>query len=183
MLITHQTKYNSWSDAEIHKLIDASNIHKNVVINWDEVASHFPNRTTQQCKSFYNNRIKPLENTTDVYNYYLFMISTQMQKPRTHQQNVKKLFCECGTADMYIHIANLLVDNSEFRFNYKFLSIMKQIIEIHCLLREDLTVAFSIQKYIEFGEYTLSKDLYDIMIGRMNSFDITTCIQKIEARL
>ncbi|CAL6094018.1 Myb-like_DNA-binding domain-containing protein [Hexamita inflata] len=177
-------EYVSWSDAEIRKLIDASNLHKDGVINWAGVASHFHNRSPQQCKSFYNNRIRALEVKTDktANDYYLFMISTQMQKPETPQQNVKKLFCECGTADMYIHIANLLADNPEFQYNPKFLGVMKEVIEVHGQLRGYLTAAFSKQKYLEVGDYVLSKELYELMARRMASFDAATVMQKIQAK-
>ncbi|CAL6015546.1 Myb-like_DNA-binding domain-containing protein [Hexamita inflata] len=137
-------KYATWSDAEIRKLIDATNIHKDKTIDWIGVASHFPGRTSQQCKSFYNNRVKPLETNSMVNDFYLFMISTQMQKPRTPIQNVKKLFCECGTADMFIYIANLLVD-VEFKFNYQF---MGAIVEVQLWEVELLFLVYYVSNYI-----------------------------------
>ncbi|CAL6076071.1 Myb-like_DNA-binding domain-containing protein [Hexamita inflata] len=185
MLENHQQKNMTWSNAEIQKLIDASNVHKNKTIDWIGVASHFPNRTPQQCKSFYNNRIRTIEVKTDrnIYDYYLFMISIQMQKPKTYQQNLKKLICDCRIADMYILIANLIVENRNFMYNQKFMGIMLQIIEIHSLLNENLTVAFSYQKFIEYGEYILSKEMFEIMSMRMSSFDVAMVKQKIQLKL
>ncbi|CAL6076073.1 Myb-like_DNA-binding domain-containing protein [Hexamita inflata] len=178
-------KYATWSDTEIRKLIDATNIHKDKTIDWIGVASHFPGRTSQQCKSFYNNRVKPLETKTDsmVNDFYLFMISTQMQKPRTPSQNVKKLFCECGTADMFIYIVNLLGDNLEFKFNYQFMGAIVEVIEIHLLVSEYLKTEFAQNNYVEIGEYVMSKEMYEIMVMRMASFDATAVLQKIQDKV
>ncbi|CAL6035081.1 Myb-like_DNA-binding domain-containing protein [Hexamita inflata] len=180
MFLNH--KYATWSDAEIRKLIDATNIHKDKTIDWIGVASHFPGRTPQQCKSFYNNRVKPLKMKTNsmVNDYYLFMISTQMQKPRTPTQNAKKLFCECGTADMFIYIVNLLADNIEFKFNAQFMGVIVEIIEIYQLVSEYLKTEFIQKNYVEVGEYVVSKEMYEIMALRMASFDATAVIQKIQ---
>ncbi|CAL6076075.1 Hypothetical_protein [Hexamita inflata] len=145
----------------------------------------FPGRTSQQCKSFYNNRVKPLETKTDsmVNDFYLFMISTQMQKPRTPSQNVKKLFCECGTADMFIYIVNLLGDNLEFKFNYQFMGAIVEVIEIHLLVSEYLKTEFAQNNYVEIGEYVMSKEMYEIMVMRMASFDATAVLQKIQDKV
>ncbi|CAL6061986.1 Myb-like_DNA-binding domain-containing protein [Hexamita inflata] len=54
--------YQNWSEAEIDRLIDVverSQNYETGKINWTSVQLLFPERTLQQCKSFYCNQIKP----------------------------------------------------------------------------------------------------------------------------
>ncbi|CAL6088508.1 Myb-like_DNA-binding domain-containing protein [Hexamita inflata] len=57
-----QRLYQYWNENEIDRLIDAverSQNHQTMKINWASVQQLFPDRTLQQCKSFYCNQIKP----------------------------------------------------------------------------------------------------------------------------
>ncbi|CAL6116448.1 Myb-like_DNA-binding domain-containing protein [Hexamita inflata] len=58
----HDKIYQYWSESEINRLIDAVDASFNSKSNktdWQNVIQLFPDRTLQQCKSFYCNQIKP----------------------------------------------------------------------------------------------------------------------------
>lgn len=61
MIVPKKTMgYNRWDEEEKCKLITIIReyIDNNKKIDWQAVQSHFPNRTMQQCKSIYFNKLK-----------------------------------------------------------------------------------------------------------------------------
>ncbi|CAL5985746.1 Myb-like_DNA-binding domain-containing protein [Hexamita inflata] len=57
--------YRQWSEQEINQIIYHSKQFNNSSIDWTIISSHIKGRTNQQCKSFYNNRIRKFQFETD----------------------------------------------------------------------------------------------------------------------
>ncbi|CAL6045721.1 Myb-like_DNA-binding domain-containing protein [Hexamita inflata] len=57
--------YRQWSEQEINQIIYHSKQFNDQSIDWTIISSHIKGRTNQQCKSFYNNRIRKFQFETD----------------------------------------------------------------------------------------------------------------------
>ncbi|CAL6090159.1 Myb-like_DNA-binding domain-containing protein [Hexamita inflata] len=57
--------YRQWSEQEINQIIYHSKQFNDQAIDWTIISSHIKGRTNQQCKSFYNNRIRKFQFETD----------------------------------------------------------------------------------------------------------------------
>ncbi|CAL6007767.1 SANT/Myb_domain [Hexamita inflata] len=52
-----QKKYHGWTEGERTYILSAAR-RSGPKINWIHIQKNLPHRTVQQCKSFYNNRVK-----------------------------------------------------------------------------------------------------------------------------
>ncbi|CAL6009924.1 Myb-like_DNA-binding domain-containing protein [Hexamita inflata] len=152
------TGYTLWTDDDIHKLTNLVDQYTVDKINWQRIALHFPTRTLQQCKSFYNNKIKqfvfelkdgvPLPNHDFVHYCYVYYITKYKSKDEDLNDRVKRIVAESCWEDIFPTMTFLL-KNVDFKYNKKLLRGTKEFILYHKAQEEKINDLFKRSKRIK----------------------------------
>ncbi|CAL6042641.1 Myb-like_DNA-binding domain-containing protein [Hexamita inflata] len=138
-LVYFQTKqYAKWNKDETQKMIQLTSQFKNTQINWNSVSTHFENRTVQQCKSFYNNKIRIfsfqslLSQNQNIENLAKKAVVYIVSVKRNIELISPKHLCIAHiVAIIKEHIAKAFNGDSLFQFDLNILKLIQSIILVY----------------------------------------------------
>lgn len=134
-----KTVYKNWSDREILKLIDVVSVcRRNQRVNWEMVKSHFADRTVQQCKSFYLNRVKPfviikgqpVEKSTLRRLYLAHVGGTEEPENESPTDRSVRILMQSCYLDIYANVIRMLGGDYS-GLNSDLLFAFKKFVEFH----------------------------------------------------
>ncbi|CAL5999000.1 Myb-like_DNA-binding domain-containing protein [Hexamita inflata] len=168
--------YRKWTSEETSKIITLVNQYNGCVIHWDKIASQFIGRTPQQCKSYYNDKIKKhslsklilkyngIENVAQRAIQYLLSANVK-------EENMAKQFCILDLFNLIQeHVRSAQENNSNYEFNVNVLKFIQSVIQIY---------KYSLMEHIQSSQ-AHSIDQLNQFINFMNSFDYDKLLQTIK---
>ncbi|CAL6014902.1 Myb-like_DNA-binding domain-containing protein [Hexamita inflata] len=170
--------YRKWTSEEISKIITQVNQYNGCVINWDKIASQFIGRTAQQCKSYYNDKIKKhsLSKLIQKYNGIENVAQRAIQfllSANVKEENMAKQFCILNLFNLIQeHVRNAQENNSNYEFNVNVLKLIQSVIQIY---KQDFvdqvhsSQALLIDQLNQFINFMNSFD-YDELLLTINEF-------------
>ncbi|CAL6014952.1 Myb-like_DNA-binding domain-containing protein [Hexamita inflata] len=165
-----QSRY--WTIDEITKIIELTNQYSGSVIRWDKISSQFKARTTQQCKSFFSNKVKPytlqkLVLDTDIgIRALCYFVSEK-------DDNLAKHLCLLNVFNQsQEHIRNI---DQKYFFDVNVLRLIRSIIITYIQNKYILTRNES----VILGGTQLNYDQISQIVNFMNSFNYEELLQKV----
>ncbi|CAL6082158.1 Myb-like_DNA-binding domain-containing protein [Hexamita inflata] len=162
--------YKNWTEEEIAKLVQTKEYFSGGPIDWKQIAKCFPDRTAQQCKSFYRNRVKQFvfkeENgqvkaDTDFVQYCYFQNLTGFVKlNETPDEKVKRVVAQCCYEDSLTN-AVIVQTDVNLKWNQKLLVGMKMVYEFHTKIQAEIDNALVGQEEVEFKGHIIQKDKWE----------------------
>ncbi|CAL6020189.1 Myb-like_DNA-binding domain-containing protein [Hexamita inflata] len=184
MTTQEHKQYRKWSDEEILKIFYLSKQCKAKVINWDKVSSHLEGRTAQQCKSFYNNRIREyeLENLikqTNIHELGVKGVEYLLLSTNKQEDPVRQIFFDNLTTEIIMNIQMALTGNQMFRYDNNILKLVREIISVYNQNKIKMKNQINQQGFAKYETHTVSKDQFEQLIKMMDNFDCDNLFLKI----
>ncbi|CAL6112639.1 Myb-like_DNA-binding domain-containing protein [Hexamita inflata] len=182
----------TWSDNDIKRLIDIVESQTDYTINkvnWINVQRYFQDRTAQQCKSFYCNKIRPFIFTQNglrksdvkfVHRCYFYLVQRPLSEPNEQlEQKVGRILAEQCWNDML----NAYVNQGEFKPSKKLLQGALCMVKYHFKHELEITNAIKMNgKYEKYG-YTVTKDKWNEFQALSEKHNAKQLMQFIETQL
>ncbi|CAL6014956.1 Myb-like_DNA-binding domain-containing protein [Hexamita inflata] len=165
-------QFRFWTIDEITLMIELTNQYTGLQISWNRISQHFKTRSSQQCKSYFNNRMKQFTLQKLILDKN---IGAQSLLVSEKDNNITKHICllsifnQCQT-----HIQNI---DKKFFFDLNILKLIRSVILAYIENNID-TFAFK-NKTILLSENTLNPDQIIQIANFMNSFDYNELLKKI----
>ncbi|CAL6017304.1 Myb-like_DNA-binding domain-containing protein [Hexamita inflata] len=190
MIQSKRENYKNWSEDEISQLIQVARIYRTDKVDWAKVQKHFPERSCQQLKSFYNNRIKQYvfkeENGVPqakipivLYGYYQ-MITNYIPENETLEEKVKRVFIHTCWEDVLANVVFAMSESENFDFHKKLLVAMREGIKIHWHEKPILEEAFKNNaNQIRKHGFDITKEQWDKFQARLNAIELDLLMERI----
>ncbi|CAL6012353.1 Myb-like_DNA-binding domain-containing protein [Hexamita inflata] len=183
--------YLAWSDADISRLIDiveSQTDYERNKVNWIKVQTYFQERTVQQCKSFYCNKIRPFIFQPDglrkidvkfVHMCYFYFIQRPVPDPDEQlDQKISRILAEQCWSDMLGSFYN-----KECVVSKKLLQGVQCMLTYHFQMEQEIVAALKTQgKYSKLG-YTVTKDKWNEFIALTEKHNINQMLQFVNTEL
>ncbi|CAL5979893.1 Myb-like_DNA-binding domain-containing protein [Hexamita inflata] len=183
----------TWCDEDIRRLIDIVESQTDYTVNkvnWINVQCYFPDRTIQQRKSFYCNKIRPFIFTqnglrrTDVkfvHKCYFYLIQRPLPEPNEQlEQKVSRILAEQCWNDMFNTFTN---PNYEFQPSKKLLQGAECMLTYHFQHELEITKALKGNgKYEKYG-YVVTKDKWNELQAMAEKYNAKLLLQFVETQL
>ncbi|CAL5977267.1 Myb-like_DNA-binding domain-containing protein [Hexamita inflata] len=167
-----RVSYNPWSDEDIrllHEVVGANRVSTRV--NWVEVQRVFPNRTLQQCKSFYTNKMKQFvfeivngvpEPNSDFIEYcYVYYICRYRSNKETLEERVRRIVAECCWEDAFPTAVLLVKKQTNFNYNKKLMVGTREFLKFHTEHKLRIDAEFANKKEIVLKNLPVTKEQWD----------------------
>ncbi|CAL6017230.1 Myb-like_DNA-binding domain-containing protein [Hexamita inflata] len=180
-------QYTKWSKDDIMKIIKLTGEYKNTLINWNEIATYFKNRTPQQCKSFHNNKIRQFgfqqllsQNLT---------INNLAKKAMVYIVSAKKVIDLISPKHLCVinifnivkeHIAKAFDGDISFQFDLNILKLIQSIIIIYKTNINTFIKRVSQFGCVKFEDSVLTTDQVAQLVNFMDSFDYNALLEIVE---
>ncbi|CAL6040119.1 Myb-like_DNA-binding domain-containing protein [Hexamita inflata] len=170
--------YQSWPDEDIHKLLDVTEKYLYDKIDWIKVASEFPTRTLQQCKSFYNNKVRKFifDNNTvlnkeqqELVQYcYAYYITHYKPRVETVDDRVKRLLAEACWQDIFPTLILLMKNEHNYKYNKKLLVGASAFMKYHIHHSVLIDKMFTTQDKITIQGIAIRKEQWQYFCKQLN---------------
>ncbi|CAL5998958.1 SANT/Myb_domain [Hexamita inflata] len=167
-------QFRFWTIDEITLMIELTNQYNGSVIRWNKISQQFKTRSSQQCKSYFNNRMKQftLQKVIQEKNIgaqALYYLVSEKDNNISKHICLLSIFNQCQT-----HIQNI---DKKFFFDLNILKLIRSVILAYIDNNID-TFAFK-NKSILLSENILNPDQIIQIVNFMNSFDYSELLKKI----
>ncbi|CAL6020359.1 SANT/Myb_domain [Hexamita inflata] len=180
-------QYTKWSKDDIVNMIQLTGQYQNTLINWNDIAIYFKNRTPQQCKSFHNNKIRQFsfqqllsQNLT---------INNLAKKAIVYIVSAKKaidLISPKHLCIVYIfnivkkHISKAFVGDISFQFDLNILKLIQNVIIVYQVNINTFIKRVSQFGCVKFEDSVLTADQVAQLVNFMDSFDCNSLLEIVE---
>ncbi|CAL6017258.1 Myb-like_DNA-binding domain-containing protein [Hexamita inflata] len=186
--IHFQTKqYAKWNKDDTQKMIQLTSQYKNTQINWNSVSTYFENRTVQQCKSFYNNKIRAfsfqslLSQNQNIENLAKKAVVYIVSAKRNIELISPKHLCIAHiVAVIKEHIAKAFEGDSLFQFDLNIIKLIQSIIIIYKTNINTFIKRVSQFGCAKFEDSVLTADQVAQLVNFMDSFDHNALLEIVE---
>ncbi|CAL6025108.1 SANT/Myb_domain [Hexamita inflata] len=128
-------QYGKWSEEETIKMIYLTRSYKGNVINWKTIAENINGRTHQQCKSYYNSKIKRIEVNLEAQSpldlaamTILDLLNNNVSKSF---DSLKRIYYDQIFVEVIINSKMIMQDYLQFKFNIKILKTIRQVFVLY----------------------------------------------------
>ncbi|CAL5977602.1 Myb-like_DNA-binding domain-containing protein [Hexamita inflata] len=185
--------YKTWPDEDIRLLLNATEKYSYKTIDWIKVADQFKNRTVQQCKSFYNNKMKqyvfnvvdgvPQPDYNLVQYCYVYYITRYKPENEDLTQKCKRIMAEACYEDIFPTMTLLLKNDLNYKYNKKLLIGAKEFMKYHIFYVDKINELFETSPEISLQDIRITKTQWDTFCMYTKLFNFETLIQKIDKLL
>ncbi|CAL6040077.1 Myb-like_DNA-binding domain-containing protein [Hexamita inflata] len=187
--------YTTWSDADIHQLLDqiTDNTKDNYKINWNQVASGFKNRTAVQCKSFYNNKLRPftfvlkdgvpVPDQSLILYCYAFYITRFKPEQETLEQRCRRIMAEACWDDIFPTMTLIMKGEINYNYNRKLLIGTQAFYQFHLSQVESINLKFANTAEIKIKGIKITQKQWNTFCEFINQTNPTVILKKIEQML
>ncbi|CAL5971678.1 Myb-like_DNA-binding domain-containing protein [Hexamita inflata] len=183
--------YLAWSEADIARLInivESQTDYERNQVNWIKVQTYFQERTIQQCKSFYCNKIRPFifqpnglrkNDVKFVHICYFYFIHRPVPDPYEQlDKKIGRILAEQCWSDILSAFYS-----EEYVFSKKLLQAVQCLLSYHFQMEQEITTALKTQgKYQKFG-YTVTKDKWNEFKAVTEKHNIIKMFQFVNTEL
>ncbi|CAL6030597.1 SANT/Myb_domain [Hexamita inflata] len=124
-------QYGKWSEEETNKMIHLTRSYKGNVINWKAIAENINGRTHQQCKSYYNSKIRRIEVNLDALTPLDLAAMTIRDLLNNNVSKsfdtMKRMYYDQIFVEVIINSKMVMQDCLQFKFNVKMLKTIRQV--------------------------------------------------------
>ncbi|CAL6083215.1 Myb-like_DNA-binding domain-containing protein [Hexamita inflata] len=183
-------EYKSWTQEEIQQLSYLAQQYNNGKIQWTQIQSQLKHRSIQQCKSYYHNYIKKNCDCHDALtnkNIQYVAISTLEFLLIGNLNEVKDLekaeYFNNIEAEIMLNIYQIQSKNSNFRYDHKFLELVKRILLHYENIKQIIDEKIQYHGEAQVGKYKINKQQWKSLTNFMNSINYTNLIDEISGIL
>ncbi|CAL5980797.1 SANT/Myb_domain [Hexamita inflata] len=180
-----QREYKQWSEAEISQIISICRSYKERVLNWNKISSAMGGRSPQQCKSFYNNKIKPIEKrmyqlSSDSVSLAAIALKNLLcVKSYDKFDHIKQIYCDHIQIDVLLNVQMVMMDNKQFNYNMDLIKTVAQVLHQYLQHKDNLARQIEETNMAIFESMVISKEQYQHLSKLMNSISCETLYQKL----
>ncbi|CAL5987751.1 SANT/Myb_domain [Hexamita inflata] len=122
--------YNQWNEQETQKIIQLTRQYKENIINWRNIAANMNGRTPQQCKSYFNSKIRYIELRLETPVTLAKMAIMNLLNDRSQKQfcAVKRIYYDQILMEIIMNAKMIMQNNSTFQYNVRILQTIKNVI-------------------------------------------------------
>ncbi|CAL5982646.1 SANT/Myb_domain [Hexamita inflata] len=153
--------YGKWSQEETQKIIQMTRSYKGNVINWRTISENIKGRTSQQCKSFYNSRIRHIEVNLEARtpaelstNAICNLLNNNVSKSF---DVIKKIYYDQILMEVIINSQMIISGNTKFKYNVKILQTIRQVIIQYNQLKQSWIDQIETIGIAEFQQMTIQQ--------------------------
>ncbi|CAL6037032.1 Myb-like_DNA-binding domain-containing protein [Hexamita inflata] len=185
--------YKAWMDEDIRLLLNVTEKYSNSTIDWIKVAENFKNRTPQQCKSFFNNKMKkfvfnmvdgvPQPDYNLIQYCYAFYITRYKPENEMVDERCKRIMAEACYEDILPTMALIVKNDLNYKYNKKLLVGTKEFLIYHKSQVAYIDELFTKSEIISIQNISIRKKQWETFCMYINILNLDLLLQKIDQLL
>ncbi|CAL5980799.1 SANT/Myb_domain [Hexamita inflata] len=175
--------YGKWSEEETGKMIQLTRSFKGNVINWRVIAQNIKGRTPQQCKSFYNSKIRSIEVNLQKYSPEdLAIITVQNLLDSNIIQSldgIKRIFYDQILMEVIMNAKMIMQNSKQFKYNARILQTIRYVIILYNQHKKVWIDQISTSGFTEFMKTNIYANEFVHLQTLLDNSQITQLYYKI----